>query len=74
MSDALPPRTATYTHDPEAGAWYFNLTKDWGPVAKTLEGADPVVNVDLDEHGNIIGIEVVVTLPEPSPVPPKEER
>jgi uncharacterized protein YuzE len=52
-----------WTHDPELGAWYFYLTPDAsGPVARTIEGDDPVVHVDTDEHGRIIGIEVIVTL------------
>ncbi|GEM_PF-1190032 len=46
------------TYDPAADAFYARFVPDGTPVAETQEVA-PGVMIDLDEAGNLIGIEVL---------------
>ena len=42
--------------DHQAGAAYIELSEE--PVARTVE-FDPLINLDLDAHGVVVGIEIL---------------
>ena len=44
-----------FRHDPTTGALYFRLRE--GEIAETLELPTPGAYVDIDEDGNIMGLE-----------------
>ena len=46
------------TYDPEADAYYARFAPDSIAIAKTTEVA-PGVTIDLDAHGNLVGLEVL---------------
>ncbi|MBG0827652.1 DUF2283 domain-containing protein [Planomonospora sp. ID67723] len=58
----------TWTYDPEAEAAYVYLRGPIAPggVAETIEVDDAMVNLDLDENGRVVGIEVIAAWPEPT--------
>lgn len=68
--------TAELSYDPQAGAAYVRFTRE--PVARTrADWLQEGVNVDLDEHGEVVGFEflnittvrTVVPLFNPPPTP-----
>jgi uncharacterized protein YuzE len=61
----LEEHSGTWTYDPEAEAAYIYL---WGPiapggVARMVPVESPMVNLDLDESGRVIGIEILAAWP-----------
>lgn len=51
-----------HSHDSEAKAHYFGLNDEhgFGPlVSRTQEIGVHTVNVDYDEYGNVVGIELL---------------
>lgn len=58
-------KDARYTHDVEVGATYVYLKHPIpdGGVARTVE-LKSMVNLDLDEDGRVIGIEIIGAWPE----------
>lgn len=67
--DVLKPRAGEWTYDREAHALYVRLVPDAeGRVASTAE-MRAIVQVDLDEHGRVLGIEVINPWPEASAAP-----
>ncbi|MFG1824780.1 DUF2283 domain-containing protein [Microbispora bryophytorum] len=55
----LEEHPGTWTYDPEAGAAYVPLHGPIPPggVAEMVTVDRPMVNLDLDENGRVIGIE-----------------
>lgn len=49
--------TGILTVDAQAGASYIRLSD--GQVARTT-GIDPLVSVDFDAHGRVVGVEFLV--------------
>ncbi|WP_433364134.1 DUF2283 domain-containing protein [Streptosporangium sp. CA-115845] len=68
------PARAFYTYDAEAGATYVALHGLVlpGDVTRTVE-VPATVNLDLDEGGQVIGIEILAAWPEASAVPKGEK-
>lgn len=48
----------TWTYDPEANAWYFPVGER-KLVANTHSLGLREVNIDMDENGRIVGVEVL---------------
>ena len=46
------------SYDPEADVYYARFVPEGTPVAETIEAVDGVL-IDLDEAGQMIGIEVL---------------
>ena len=46
------------TYDQDADAFYARFAPDGRSVVETKEVA-PNVNIDIDEHGNLVGFEVL---------------
>ena len=46
------------SHDSEAGVYYFKFTDK--PVAKTTEEVEDFVNIDWDEQGQVVGVEILM--------------
>ncbi|MGI5161361.1 DUF2283 domain-containing protein [Microbispora sp. CA-102843] len=61
----LEEHPGTWTYDPEAGAAYVYLHGPIPPggVAEMVTVDRPMVNLDLDENGRVIGIEILATWP-----------
>ncbi len=51
--------TMEVKHDPEADAVYITLTDGQVAETRTLRDSGPLINVDLDAEGNVLGVEVV---------------
>jgi uncharacterized protein YuzE len=51
---------ATATYDRSVGAAYFAITGSSGIIQATIPWIEDVVNIDVDEDGNVVGIEVLL--------------
>ncbi|MEU7898404.1 DUF2283 domain-containing protein [Nonomuraea sp. NPDC049152] len=62
---ALEQHPGTWTYDPEAEAAYIYLRGPIAPggVAETVAVDHAMVNLDLDESGRVIGIEIIAAWP-----------
>ncbi|MEU8252124.1 DUF2283 domain-containing protein [Nonomuraea sp. NPDC048916] len=62
----LDEHPGTWTYDTEAEAAYVYLRGPIAPggVARTVSVDSPMVNLDLDESGRVIGIEILAAWPE----------
>ncbi|WP_084463574.1 DUF2283 domain-containing protein [Microtetraspora fusca] len=62
---SLEEHPGTWTYDPQAGAAYVSLHGPIPPggVAEMVTVDSPMVNLDLDENGRVIGIEILATWP-----------
>ncbi|MFE3455391.1 DUF2283 domain-containing protein [Nonomuraea sp. NPDC059194] len=62
---ALEEHPGRWTYDPEAEAAYVYLRGPIPPggVARTVSVDSPLVNLDLDESGRVIGIEILAAWP-----------
>jgi len=62
---ALEEHPGTWTYDAEAEAAYMYLRGPIPPggVARTVTVDDALVNLDLDESGRVIGIEILAAWP-----------
>ncbi|MFE3455395.1 DUF2283 domain-containing protein [Nonomuraea sp. NPDC059194] len=62
---ALEEHPGSWTYDPEAEAAYVCLRGPIPPggVARTVTVDGPMVNLDLDESGRVIGIEILAAWP-----------
>ncbi|WP_214321181.1 DUF2283 domain-containing protein [Nonomuraea sediminis] len=65
---SLESHPGTWTYDPEAGAAYIYLRGPIpaGGVARSVSAEDALVNLDLDETGTVIGIEIIAAWPGPA--------
>ncbi|MEU4542329.1 DUF2283 domain-containing protein [Nonomuraea dietziae] len=61
----LEEHPGTWTYDPEAEAAYIHLRGPIAPggVARMVTVDSPMVNLDLDENGRVIGIEILAAWP-----------
>lgn len=61
----LEEHPGTWTYDPEAEAAYIYLRGPIAPggVARMVTVDSPMVNLDLDESGRVIGIEILARWP-----------
>ncbi|WP_431902923.1 DUF2283 domain-containing protein [Nonomuraea sp. bgisy101] len=61
----LEKHPGMWTYDPEAEAAYIYLRGPIAPggVARTVPVDHAMVNLDLDEDGQVIGIEIVAAWP-----------
>jgi uncharacterized protein YuzE len=49
-----------YTHDEEIDAWYFEPDSPYrGDIWRTQTLGLRTVNIDYDEDGNVVGVEVL---------------
>ncbi|WP_327087791.1 DUF2283 domain-containing protein [Nonomuraea sp. NBC_01738] len=62
---SLEEHPGTWTYDAEAEAAYVYLRGPIAPggVAETVTVDDAMVNLDLDEDGRVIGIEILAPWP-----------
>jgi uncharacterized protein YuzE len=65
VSFSLEEHSGTWTYDPKAEAAYVYLRGPIpsGGVAKMVTVDNPMVNLDLDENGKVIGIEILAAWP-----------
>ena len=77
-TDRLVMLPATFTYDPECNAYYFQIvTERSDKVHRTI--TDVNTNLDVDEEGNLLGVELVWGLnevkgPVPQTCPEKNEQ